>query len=503
MDIKGVASHDVGSIIRQLKAKKSVFFTREREKRSLRLFKEVARRVPAYKDFLRKHRVDPSKIKTYKDFGNLPLTSKKDYLKKYPLEKLSWDGTLKKPLVFTSTSGSTGDPFYFPRGKELDWQYSVLIQEYLSQSTRSSSGPVLVIIGFGMGVWIGGIITYKAFEIAAQNNNLPVSIITPGINKGEIFHALRNLSPQYKETILVGYPPFVKDIIDEAPTQGINLKKLNLRLLFAAEAFNEKFRDYLVKKTGIKNSHLDTLNIYGTADIGAMAYETPLSILIRRLAIKNKQIFKDLFGDITKTPTLAQYNPFFMNFEAPGGEIVLTGNNTIPLIRYAIGDHGGVATFDEINEKLVANKISLAKEAKTAGINNKIYQKPFVYVYERSDLSTTLYGLQIYPEVIREVLLDDPHGKYLTGKFSMMTKFDKKHNQYLEINLELKKGKKQSTRIKKHLNNVIVLNLRSKISEFKELNNFLGKRAHPKIVFWPHEHPKHFKPGIKQKWVKK
>ena len=68
--------------------------------------------------------------------------------------------------------------------------------------------------------------------------------------------------------------------------------------------------------------------------------------------------------------------------------------------------------------------------------------------------------------------------------------------------IELKKGKKANKQIEKHLLDTLILNLRKKISEFRELHNYLGKRALPKIVFWPHEHQLHFKPGIKQKWVK-
>lgn len=490
-------------ILAFLRQKNSDFWSKEREKNALALFKNASSRVPAYKDFLKKHRVNPDKIKTWKDFELLPSTDKKSYLREYPLEKLSWDGHLSKPIVYTSTSGSTGEPFYFPREQKLDWQYSILAEEFLKNSSYSTDGPTLVIIGFGMGVWIGGIITYKAFEIAAQRSNLPVSIITPGINKNEIFHALRNLSPHYRETILIGYPPFIKDVLDEALEEGINLKKLNMRLLFAAESFTEKFRDYVVKKAGVRNPVLDTLNIYGTADIGAMAYETPTSILIRRLAMKNPKLFKEIFHDVTKTPTLAQYNPLFMTFEAQGEDILLTGDNTLPLIRYSIGDHGGVVSFKEINEKLKSNGIDLKKEASRLNIIKYLSEAPLTYVYERKDFSTTLYGLQIYPEVIREVLLDEPHGLHLTGKFSMLTKFDSKNNQYLEINLELKKGKKSNKQIEKHLLDTLVLNLRKKISEFRELHDYLGKRALPKVVFWPHEHHLHFRPGIKQKWVKK
>ena len=394
------AKKDADKVLDSLRKKKSDFWSHEREKNALALFREASKRVPAYRDFLKKHRVDSAKIKTFKDFELLPVTDKKSYLREYPLEKLAWDGHLEKPLVFTSTSGSTGEPFYFPRGQQLDWQYSILAEEFLKNSSYGTGGPTLVIVGFGMGVWIGGIITYKAFEIAAQRNNLPVSIITPGINKNEIFHALRSLSPHYRETILIGYPPFIKDVLDEAHGEGINLKKLNMRLLFAAEAFSEKFRDYVVKKAGARSPILDTLNIYGTADIGAMAYETPTSILIRRLAMKNPKLFKDVFHDVNKTPTLAQYNPLFVTFEAYGEDILLTGDNTIPLIRYSIGDHGGVMSFSELDKKLKSNGLDIKKEASKVGVSKHLSEEPFVYVYERKDFSTTLYGLQIYPEII-------------------------------------------------------------------------------------------------------
>ena len=486
-----------------LKTKKSDFWSREREKNALELFKIASKRVPAYKDFLKKHRVNPDKIKTWKDFELLPPTDKKSYLREYSLEKLAWDGHLNKPIVYTSTSGSTGEPFYFPREQRLDWQYSVLAEEFLKNSSYGTGGPTLIIVGFGMGVWIGGIITYKAFEIAAQRSNLPISIITPGTNKSEIFHALRNIASYYNQVILIGYPPFIKDLVDEAPKEGINLKKINLRILFAAESFSEKFRDYIIKKTNIKNPYLNTLNIYGTADIGAMAYETPTSILIRRLAVKNPKLFKDIFIDVNKTPTLAQYNPFFITFESPNKEILLTGDNTIPLIRYAIGDHGGVVNFNEIDRILKDNNINLQEEAQKNGIKKTITETPFVYVYERSDLSTKLSGAIIYPEHIREGLHHEDLEEFLTGKFTIITKHDKKHNQYLEINIELKPGTKRSTQLEKITKEVIVKSLLDKNAEYKYLFNMTPDRVKPRIIFWEHGHPTHFKQGIKQKWVKK
>lgn len=488
------------SIIKEFSTKKAGFWMKQQERTALNLFHGAAKRIPAYKDFLQKNSVDPDKIKTFADFQHVPPTNKKEYLRQYPLEDVTWDGTLKKPLVYSATSGSTGDSFYFPRSHQLDWEASIIHEVFLRQGAGKAEKPVLAIACFGMGVWIGGIITYQAFEIIGRRG-YPVSVLTPGINKGEIFKALQKLAPWYESIILAGYPPFIKDIVDESKAQGIDLSKYNVKLLFAAEAFTESFRDYVAEQAGIKNIYLDTLNIYGTADIGTMAYETPISILMRRLIIRNPQLFNNVFPDITKTPTLAQYNPRFIAFEAPSGNILLSGDSAVPLIRYAIGDHGGVYGFHDLASKLEHHGVDLQKEILSSGISSHVYQLPFVYVYERDDFSTTLYGLQIYPEPIREVLLENSIAPVLTGKFTIETNYDDSQNQFLEINLELGKGQTDSPEFEKMLLQKIAANLRTKISEYRELSNYLGDAVLPHLVFWPAEHERYFKVGTKQRWV--
>lgn len=488
-------------IVELSRKKKSDFWLKEGEKTSLELFHNAAQRVPAYKDFLKKNNIKPELIKTWSDFQSIPPVSKNNYLTQYSLKQLSWDGTLKKPFVFTATSGSTGTPFYFMREELLDWQVSIYLEDFI-KSRITVNKPTLVVISFGMGIWIAGLITYKAVEMIAHRNNFPISIITPGINKKENINILKLLSPQFEQTIIIGYPPFIKDLIDEAEDQGINLKKLNIRLHFAAEAISEKFRDYVSTKAGVSNIYIDTINIYGSADIGAMAVENTTGILIKRIAQKNKLLFYDIFTKINKTPTLSQYNPQFINFEAPNNEILLTGNTATPLIRYAIGDHGGVFTYDEVISKLEKYGIHLKKEAEKLGISEHISQLPFVYVYERLNLSASFYGIVVYPEWLKPALLDRSIQEYLTGKFTLITKFDLEHNQYLEVNLELKKDKKMTKTEEKQILKKIIVSLRSNSSEYRELLDKLKQKAWPKLNFWPSEDPLHFQPGTKQKWVK-
>ncbi|HEX5430091.1 MAG TPA: hypothetical protein VFX17_03395 [Patescibacteria group bacterium] len=492
------------NILDEIKNKNSNHWESMREANALQLFTNASKRVPAYKDFLKKNNINPGKIKTFQDFQNIPPVSKKNYLRQYELKDLLWDGNFKKPLVFTSTTGSTGEPFYFPRSHALDKQYSFLAELFLEHGYRDKQkGPTLIIVVFGMGVWIGGLLTYQAFEIAGRRGDYPISLITPGINKDQIFAILKKLAPQFKQTIIAGYPPFVKDIVDSALDIGIDLKKLNLRLLFAAESFSEKFRDHLTLSAGIRNAELDTLNIYGTADIGAMAWETPTAIFTRRQATENQDVFRKIFGTIRKTPTLAQYNPNFITFEAPNGDILLSGDNSIPLVRYEIGDRGRTMSFNDVKEVFQSEGLDYLDLFNKAKLSGYIYQLPFVYVYERSDFSVVLSGANIYPEEIKEALISKKLKQVFTGKFTMEIGYTHRFHETLTINLELKPNQKSSKQLSRLALSVITETLLEKNSEFHAIHTGKVKGSTPIIKLWPYESPNYFKPGIKQKWVKK
>lgn len=471
-------------------------------KNSIKLFRQAAKNVDAYASFLKDRGIRADKIKTVEDWQQVPITDKNNYLRQYPLESLLQKDGHNGLLEFCSTSGSTGEPFYFPRSEELGVQYSKLIEGYLLQSDPKRNKNTLVLIGFGMGVWIGGVFTLRAFEIASKSLRYPLSILPVGYNKKEMFKALKQLAPQFDQTIIVGYPPFVKQLVDEAPEEGIDLLQLRTRYLFAAESFTEGFRDYICAKTNA-NPLLDTLNIYGTADIGAMAYESPVSILVRRLATADKQLFESIFGQIQKTPTLAQYNPDFIEFEEVDGTVVLTGRSVLPLIRYSIGDNGGVFAYKKMESILRERGYDLSAEIKKAGIPSIVPKQPFVYVYERSNFSATLHGINIYPEFIKDGLLNPELHAHVTGRFVMSTHYDAAQNQYLEIHVELSRGGKSSDVVKATVTKAIYESLIKKSSEFAEISRMPSKGDLVRVELWPQDYPKYFEPGIKQRWVQK
>jgi len=485
-----------------MKNKKSSYWEQIQKEQSIKIFKKTYGKVAAYKKFINNNKIKFSKIKEYDDFLTLPTISKNNYLKIFPRQDLLYGNEPISPSVFTSTSGSTGKPFFFLRNYIVDLRCSIFMENFIRKG-NDKMPTTLVIICFGMGVWIGGLITFRAFDILSRRNNFPISIITPGINKKEILNILKELANEYDQIVFAGYPPLIKDIIDESDRLNLPfLKTKKIKVKFAAEAISEKLRDYIADKTNMQNMYLDTVNVYGSADIGAMAVETTTSILIKRLLMKNKKAFKALFSITNKTPTLAQYNPNFVNFEEINGSIILTSDSILPLVRYEIGDKGGVFSYEKINKVLKKHGIDIKNEARKLKIEDEISEMPFVYVYEREDLSTTLYGLWIYPEWLRNAMYHPIPQKNITGKFTLITKFDKDNNQYLELNVELKKNQSGSEELILQISDLVIQSLKENSSEYGELINHIKDRAHPKIKLWSYEHDLHFSPKIKQQWVK-
>jgi len=490
--------------IRDLKTKKSSYWEKLGTSKVISLANFTMAYVPSYKSFLEKSGFSLKKIKDLKGFQALPLASKSSYLKSYPYKDLFPKGYLDKITTVSSTSGSTGEPFYFPRGEEADSQYEYVAEVFLKNQFEIDSKRTLAINGFGLGIWIGGIFTYKVFnKIAAKGYRL--ALAPTGTNKEIFLKTFAKMADLFDQVILMGYPPFIKDVVDEARAFGIDWEKYSIKVMTATEGYSEKFREYLIKKLGIKNRYSDILNIYGSVELGTMSHETPLANLIRKIAAGNKRVFRAIFPGATEIPTLAQFYPHIVYFEEVDGEVVASGfGSSFPLLRYRFHDSGSVVPFEVMIQKLKKLGINIYKEAREAKIVKSIFKLPFVYVYGRSDFVVILRGANIYPENVRAALLEDSIEDSLTGKFCMLKKENRNFQEYLEVNIELKKGINKSISLTKKVSEVILQTLRNKNSEFNNSYTTEGKKLlTPKCVLFPYEHPKYFKQGIKQNWVKK
>ncbi|MCS6789255.1 MAG: hypothetical protein NZ484_01675 [Patescibacteria group bacterium] len=495
---------NINQRLKELKTKKSEYWLDFGRKKVEELINFTILSTPAYQKFLKDSGIKfKNKKLNFKDFEILPYINKNIYLRKYDYKDLFpyKDLSLKN---ISATSGSTGEPFYFPRGENLDEQYEYISEIFLKNQWEIDKLNTLVIIGFGMGLWIGGLYTFKIYN-EFKNRGYKLSIAPVGVHKDLILKTFKSLAKFYDQIILCGYPPFIKDVIDEAKDYGINFYDYKIRILNAAESFPEEFRKYMAQKTGLKNILNDNINIYGSVELGTMANETAFSNLIRSIAVEKDKVFKEIFLEANRIPTLAQYHPYIIWFEERDGLVYATGyGDSIPLIKYSFPDKGGIIYFDDMIKKLKKLGIDIFEKAKKYNIEKSILKLPFVYVYERSDFAVSLVGINLYPEYIRRALIHPNLQKYLTGKFSMEIIYDSKYNQKLIIHIELKRGINPALKIKELTKKEVIKSLIKNSTEYNHLyhsgSEKYKKQIEPDIFLHFYEDPKYFKPGIKQKW---
>lgn len=487
-----------------LREKPESFWLRRGEKAVLSLWNEMARNVPAYKKMLvSRHKKTATGLADF--VRRAPVLTKENYLRRFPLASLCWHGTMAtKPTIISATSGSSGEPFYFPRTREQDLQYAAVAEMYLRSNFAIHKKSTLYIVGWGMGVWIGGVFTYSALRTLAERGKYRLSIITPGTSNDEILKAVTRLGGQFDQIIIGGYPPMIKDLIDEGIRMHVSWKKYPIKFIFSAEGFTESFRSYIVDKAGLKNPLIDTLNHYGSVDLGTMAHETPAAILIRRLAANNPALNEQLFGHPHNQPTLAQYIPELFYFEEHEGVLLCSARSGIPLVRYDLLDWGGIHTFAKIREIFAAHAIDLEKEIRRAGIAPSLWHLPFVYVFERKDFTIKISGANIYPQEIKRALEIPAIQKMVTGKHTAEVYYDASMNQSWKVHIELQEGVTPAAKSASFVQQSIVDVLSECNSEFANNVASLGReRMSPRVQWWPYKSAPHFTASGKHKWVRK
>jgi phenylacetate-CoA ligase len=443
--------------------------------KALSVFHFAAQNVPAYQDFLKQNRINNKKIKKLNEFFTIPITNKKNYLEKYSFFDFLPNRKVF-PLAYAS-SGSSGKPTFWLRGDKQE-RLGAKIHKIIFKNifNLKKDEPSLMIICFSMGIWVAGGYTLSACNKIARDG-YQLTTITPGIEKEDIFYIFKHLAPLFNKIILAGYPPFLMDIVVEISKRKIIPKK-DIKIITAGDNFSEEWRATIASLLQIKKPEHSIIGIYGSADAGAMGHETPLSIFIRKTAIKNKNLRQALFGKEKNLPAFIQYNPNDIFFEENQKELIFTTETAIPLIRYNIHDIGNIFTHNQVKKILQEHK--LESLAINYGLNQ--WRLPFIVKKGRTDVAVTFYAINIYPNNIKSGLENKKIAKLVSGKFFAFNKTtfqQKKQKLYIEIELapRISPKKKILTLIK----NSVVENLMKLNIEYRKLCSVLGKSAHPTL----------------------
>lgn len=461
----------------------------------LALFHRCAADVPAYHQFLLANGIEPDAIASVEAFRTLPLMGKVDYMQAYPLPERCFGGSLVGADRVAVSSGSTGQPTFWPRSARYELDVAVRFEQVFRDSFQAQQRSTLAIVCFAMGNWVGGLFTTSCCWHLARKG-YPLMVATPGNNKAEILRVVRELGPHFQQTVLLGYPPFVKDVIDSGISEGLDWSAFQVKTVFAGEVFSEEWRSLIGQRIGSSQPCFDSASLYGTADGGVLGNETPYSIAIRRWLAQNPAAARELFGE-SRLPTLVQYDPYSRFFESTDdGTLVVSADNSVPLVRYHIADQGGLIDFQVMEDFLAEQGAQLDLPADFTPRH-----LPFVFVFGRADFTVSYYGANIYPENVTVGLEQPQIMAWVSGKFVLQSREQVDGDKVLSVAVELLPGIDAEAEMVNCIAESIKMQLVRLNSEFA--NYTPAERQLPEVTLHSFADPEYFPPGVKHRYSRR
>ena len=451
------------------------------------LLAHVASDVPAYRQLLQEQGIDAAGIATPADFARLPLFDKANYIRRFSEDERVFGGDRMRGDFYAVSSGSTGEPTFWPRSAADEYPIVVRFEQVFRDMFRAHERRTLAIVCFAMGTWVGGMFTTFCLRAVAEKG-YKLMIATPGNKPDEIVRIVEKLGPDFDQTVLLGYPPFLKEVIDFGRTRGVDWGRFRPRLVLAGEVFSETWRELMAERAGVEDVGNFAASLYGTADAGVLAQETPLSVAVRRFLAKHPALAQEIFGD-TRLPTLCQYDPANRYFEMVDGTLAFSGDNGVPLIRYHIADRGGLMACDAMLRRLAA-----------AGFTPPPHHRrqPFVWVFGRANFTISYFGANIFPETVSLGLEQPAIRAFVTGKFVMQVKEGLGDKPAFTLAVELASGAAATDAIANAIGETVLATLRDLNSEFA--NYVPADLQRPLVTLYPQGHPDYFPVGVKHRY---
>jgi len=378
------------------------------EKNVLAAFQRAAREVPAYKKLLDSLHINASEITTIEHFKKTaPWCDKYTTFHENNIENLCAGGNLEEVKSLLTSSGHSGVFSFGVNTLRNLKDSSRSIDLGLDYSFDISNKKTLLINCLPMGVKV----------------NTGLIIAETSVREDMVWAVIKKFSPHFQQTILVGEGSFLKKIVEDGATQGINWSNGVFHFITGEEGIAENYRTYLARLLGINLQDPSRGMIgssMGVAELDLnIFHETRDTIAIRRLAHANSNLRNELFGKDAKVcPMLFVYYPHrtFVE-ELPSGsgpdQIVismLSPRMKIPLIRYKTGDLGRILPYPKVLE--ILKRFGLEKLAPDLKL-------PLIAVYGRGQC-VRYNNFTLYPEEVKEALYSDfSLASSLTGAFKL------------------------------------------------------------------------------------
>lgn len=323
------------------------------ERRLVRQFQRVARRVPAYATLLRERGVVAERLKSPADIlRHCPTLQKDDLFGRFPLRDLCVDGNLT-PAASVLTSSGHGSRFAFG----------------LSNARQADAAARATELGleYAFGTDRHRTLLINALPMGVRFSCSTVTIAETSVREDMVAALAHQVAPDFAQTILVLDPLFAKRLLDHSRESGLDWSGLKVHVILGEETFGEHFRSYVARRLGQDPVSWHRGFVGSSMGIGELGlnlfFETRETVRLRQLAHRRPDLLSTAIGPWPgKTPPLIfVYDPrrLFVEIHEPDssgfGALTLSTLDptlVLPLLRYGTGDRARLLNRSAIESAL-------------------------------------------------------------------------------------------------------------------------------------------------------
>ncbi|WP_025209359.1 hypothetical protein [Hippea sp. KM1] len=309
------------------------------------LFEDVKSNVEAYRQFLK-----DSNVENVKEWDDIPIMTKENYLLKYDIEKTTRKDGMKRCSLIGASSGfsKTGSVYWLKQADDEE-KYLKAIEESFKALYSIDKKRTLVIVSLAFGMWIGGMQLACAMRSLASKVDYQLTTALPGLDLKEGEQIVKRFKNSFDQFIWITNASNVS-IIYSLLKDDKDLLEGCVFFPVVGEYFSESFRKDIALKFGHKSDAVALWTGYGSADTGDLGMETKETIGLRRFLLENSALCRELFD--TDDPPMIMKRTSSAFVEIIDGSIVVTKDQLIPLIRYDTKDSGILLEKGEFEGKI-------------------------------------------------------------------------------------------------------------------------------------------------------
>lgn len=269
-------------------------------------------------------------------------------------------------MIGASSGFSRTGAIYWPKRPCDEAGYMISIETMFVANYHIDTKRTLVIECLAFGMWIGGMQLASAIRTIALSGKYHFTIATPGLDFKATVRVVADYKDIFDQILIITNPSNITLFTALLDEQGVKLAPGSVYFPVVGEYFTEQFREHTAQVFGHSvDSPYVVWTGYGSADTGDVGAETAPTIALRKYFNRNKQLCEKVFGTPSAPMILALSPNVYV--EIIDGDIVVTKNQFIPLIRYNTRDSGGLLFKSDVTG-LIPNEMAEAHVRKYPGV---------------------------------------------------------------------------------------------------------------------------------------